>query len=450
MAYKRYTRQFLGPFALLIALVFALAYCAVIEQWYLTSAILLSLIIVLIIYLQKQLDSVNTQLARIFEQSRGKDFSARLATKSTDASIKLLYKEINRWQEYIQELQQAKAQAQSVTNEILNHLPVGVFLMNDNMQLAFSNEIARGFLNYRAKADEAQLEYRAPHLFKHLGELKKAGRLELNLDNKGEKQRWQLTYRKFSVDSRAFELFIAQNVQANLERTQGRLSEEIMHVLTHEIMNSISPVHSLIDTLNLQLQKLSYDGSSLEMDQEVHQDLLTGASIIKKRSEGLMQFVERYGMLASLPKLEVTTIELDQFLEDLEKLISSELADHQVKFELQVLDKKMRMRGDQKLLEQVIINLIKNAREAVNTIEGGRVVLSFSKGDGYNYISVTDNGGGVDSEIQDKIFLPFFTTKKRGSGIGLSLSRKIIDAHNGRLYLRQSENNTEFRVEIPD
>lgn len=449
MAYKRYIRQFLWPYVLLVVLAFALAYTVLIAQWFLSSLIILVFIISLLFYLKKQLDSTNTQLSRVFEQSRGNDFSTRLSLKSVDPSLQNLYQEINQWQDYIQELQQARAQSEGFTNEILNHLPIGAFLLGGEMKLLFSNEIGKSFLNYRAQSDEAVLKERAPHFYKHLSELRKNGRLDLDLEQGGEKQRWQLSLRRFVIESVSYELIIAQNVQANLERTQGRLSEEIMHVLTHEIMNSISPVHSLIDTLNLQLRNVEQEGDAISIDKEAHNDMLTGAEIIRKRSEGLMQFVERYGMLARLPKLEMSNISLDNFLGDLEKLIASELQNHNIDFELQVLDKNMRMRADAKLLEQVIINLIKNAREALIS-HGGKIQLTFAKGDGYNYISVSDNGEGVAPEIQERIFLPFFTTKQRGSGIGLNLSRKIIDAHNGRLYLRQTKETTEFRIELPD
>ena len=449
MAYKRFSRQFVGPFTLLVMLVCALAYTLVIAKWYIISIILLTFTVGLLIYLKKQLDTVNQQLTRVFEQSRGNDFATRLSLKSTDKSLKALYQEINRWQQHIQELRQARAQASEMTSEVLNHLPVGVFLMNKKAALVFSNDAARDFLNCRGKSDEAFLKDRAPYLFNHLEELRKNRNLNLNLERSGEKQQWQITYRRFYIEGEQFELFITQNIQANLERTQGHLSEQIMHVLTHEIMNSISPVHSLIDTLNLRLVNIQGTGDNIEMDRETYDDLLTGAEIIKKRSEGLMEFVERYGMLARLPRLEMSTVQLDEFLGNLKRLISTELQNHKIEFELQVIDKSMRMRADVKLLEQVIINIVKNARES---FEGGdgHILLSFSKGDGYNYISVSDNGKGVSAEIEDKIFLPFFTTKKRGSGIGLSLSRKIIDAHNGRLFLRQANGKTEFRIELPD
>lgn len=450
MAYKRFSRQFLLPYLLLVLLTFILAYSLVVAHWYFTSAILIVLVTGMLFYIKKQIDTVNNQLKQLFELNRGGDFSTRMITKSTDPSLKAVYTEINRWQQYIQELQQAQAQVKDLTNEVLSHLPLGVFLFDENKSLEYSNEIARDFLNYKSLSDEDLLKERAPYFFNQLEKLREEGKIELSLNKNGEKQQWRVNYRKFHTELKGYELFIVQNVQAQLERTQGQLSEQIMHVLTHEIMNSISPVHSLIDTLSIQLKDVEDSGEMVKIDQEAYSDILTGVGIIKKRSEGLMEFVERYGMLARLPKLKMESIDLDAFLSDIEKLTAAELQNHHVQFELQVLSRNIRMRGDYRLLEQVIINLVKNARESIEEIEGGKIRLQFSKGDGYNYITVSDNGAGVDSEIQDNIFLPFFTTKRRGSGIGLSLSRKIIDAHNGRLYLRQRDSETEFRIELPD
>lgn len=208
--------------------------------------------------------------------------------------------------------------------------------------------------------------------------------------------------------------------------------------MTHEIKNSIAPISSLAETLQQQI-KLSQknpENHPLEME-----DLNDGISSIQKRSEGLLKFAKTYRSLNKITELNLEHFRIKDLFYSINMLMQPSLTSKKVQLEFKLTNPSLELEMDSYLIEQVLINLVVNAIDTCESVSNGVVTISaFETPNGFIQIDVADNGKGIPSEIQESIFVPFFTTKKKGSGIGLSLCKQIMLLHGGKIQLHSAEN----------
>jgi signal transduction histidine kinase len=206
--------------------------------------------------------------------------------------------------------------------------------------------------------------------------------------------------------------------------------------MTHEIMNSIAPISSLSETLQSEIEQNinNPDTHHLELD-----DINAGITSIKKRSEGLMKFAKTYRTLSKVSEVNKSKILVHELFENIRNLLEPSLNKKNIQLEFKIVNPKLELNIDTHLIEQVLINLIINARDACDGMENSKILVLAEKFREGVQIKVSDNGKGIPEEILETIFVPFFSTKKTGSGIGLSLSKQIMMLHNGRLQVQSEE-----------
>ena len=241
----------------------------------------------------------------------------------------------------------------------------------------------------------------------------------------------------FQTDGEKFKLIAFQNVDEALDETESKAWQKLLSVMTHEIMNSIAPISSLADTLKnrLQVSMSSLDNKAGSVD-----DLELGIETIKRRSEGLLKFAETYRNLNKITTPNLKKVYVRDLFENLNQLMQPTLDQKNIEMEIVLKDTDLVLEADTNLIEQVLINLVVNSIEAVKDREDARIVLSgFLASSGKVIIKVSDNGVGMSEEVMDKIFIPFFSTKKSGSGIGLSLCKQIMMLHKGNIQIQSKE-----------
>ncbi|MBA4140175.1 MAG: HAMP domain-containing histidine kinase [Segetibacter sp.] len=241
----------------------------------------------------------------------------------------------------------------------------------------------------------------------------------------------------FQTDGEKFKLIAFQNVDEALDETESKAWQKLLSVMTHEIMNSIAPISSLADTLKnrLQISISSLDNKAGSVD-----DLELGIETIKRRSEGLLKFAETYRNLNKITTPNLKKIYVRDLFENLNQLMQPTLDQKNIEMEIVLKDTDLVLEADTNLIEQVLINLVVNSIEAVKDRAHARIVLSgFLASSGKVVIKVADNGVGMSEEVMDKIFIPFFSTKKSGSGIGLSLCKQIMMLHKGNIHIQSKE-----------
>jgi nitrogen fixation/metabolism regulation signal transduction histidine kinase len=229
-------------------------------------------------------------------------------------------------------------------------------------------------------------------------------------------------------------LLTMQNIQPELQKQELEAWQNLTRVLRHEIMNSITPISSLTSTLkDILNHDLTRKENHYELKEEATEDLKEGLSTIENRSKGLIKFIDAYREYTSLPVPKVKSIKLKSLVEKVAMLMRQEMKKHSIDFHHTCNSEYLTLQIDEEMIEQVLINLLKNAAEAVSGAPNPVIELTGVYDGNQIKIEVTDNGPGIIPEAIDHIFVPFYTTKKSGSGIGLSLSRQIMQLHHGTL-----------------
>ena len=241
----------------------------------------------------------------------------------------------------------------------------------------------------------------------------------------------------FQTGNQVYKLIAFQNVNEALDETESRAWSRLLSVMTHEIMNSVAPISSLADTLKNRLHQVA---SEIPGESAAFEDLELGIETIKRRSEGLLRFAETYRSLNKITTLTLTRVKVLDLFQNLNQLMAPKLEQLGIEVEIILKDPELELEADTNLVDQVLINLLVNAMDAVRGRPAPRIVLSAYEGDnGRPVIRVADNGAGMPAEVLDKIFIPFFSTKKSGSGIGLSLCKQIIMLHKGSIQAHSVE-----------
>ena len=253
----------------------------------------------------------------------------------------------------------------------------------------------------------------------------------------------------YTTGQRTLHIYSIRNIREVLEENEMESWQKLIRVLTHEIMNSLTPIISLSETLEEYLpEELSSSEFSEKTESTESTALLRqGLQTIHRRSDGLLEFMKNYRKVALVPQPLCSDVKAEELVSALMPLfISTEHITY--RFALQHPDRLLHI--DRTQMEQVLINLLKNATEACAHTSDAVVTLtdSIDEATGRYCLHVTDNGPGILPEVQEKIFIPFFTTKPQGSGIGLALSRQIVRLHRGTLSVASVEGCTRFTVEV--
>lgn len=267
-----------------------------------------------------------------------------------------------------------------------------------------------------------------------LYELNSGERALVKIHNRDEILQLVISGTEFRLRERNYKLASIQNIQTELEEQELDAWQKLIRVLTHEIMNSVTPIASLASTLNDLVSSQGEGEAPERLSEESRSDVVGGLDTIQKRSEGLLHFVEAYRNLTRVPAPDLKIFAVKKLLDRVANLMREEVKRSMVAINVAVQPRDLELTADQELVEQILINILKNAIQALKDRGGAKIDLT-SRIDarGRVIIQVTDNGCGIPEELQDKIFIPFFTTKEDGSGVGLSLSRQIVRLHHGSI-----------------
>lgn len=335
---------------------------------------------------------------------------------------------------------------------LIDSLRVGIVVFDEMEEVRFVNRAALEFLETRTLnrldhlKEKDEVFYARVH--RPTGELPVLHRLH---QADGIKT---LSIRTVGFRASGKLLFILtmQVIQQELEEQEMESWQKLIRVLTHEIMNSSGPISSSIDTLLEILSDETGSGTKplTSLNQEMLNDLIRGLHIIKDRTDGLSEFVRHFRSLALIPQPVKQTIELAPFLSHLLFLLQHDLEERGIRIEVQLSDPELTLQADPALLEQVFLNLMKNAVEALKGEPDPLIKIDVQKrGKGTIIIMVTDNGCGIPEELLGQVFVPFFTTRENGSGIGLSISRQIVRMHGGTITVSSVPGNrTQFRISL--
>ncbi len=436
MTFKSYALPLSLRIGVLLATLMVLAFGIVEVTYYLIVLGSLSSLIA-VYYLYSYVKRRFVEVSDYFESIKYRDFSRWFVESKGPRDMRELHAGFNLINKTIKSIN-SERQAQLVyLQKILEMVDVGIVAYDlDNGKVLWINDSLLETLNFPHFKNIDFVENRRPALYDVLFDQRHSGTSPVTLPLSHDAQKVLISETVFEVEQSSFRLVVVQNIENTLNRNENDSWKKLLSVMTHEIMNSIAPITSLAETLENSLRENLDEGKERELETE---DILSGISSIKKRSEGLLKFAKTYRSLNNVSQINTTNIYIEDFIDGVQQLMTSTVPED-VSINFHVLDRKMLLEIDSYLIEQVLINLIINAVEATEGKENRIVeVKTFKNLRGKPVIAVIDNGPGISEEIKDNIFVPFFSTKKRGSGVGLSLSKQIMTLHKGKIRLTSRE-----------
>lgn len=371
------------------------------------------------------------ELEQFVESIRYRDFSRHFSVKKAPLELRSLREGFNQITSTFKEISKEKETSFQYLQKILEMVDTGIMSYNvESGEIIWMNESLKKMLNLPYLRTINSLQKRDAELYNEVVSLKPAeSKIAIvHLENRSFKILLSAT--AFQTDEQKFMLIAFQNINEALDETESKAWKKLLSVMTHEIMNSVAPISSLADTLKNRLEKSI---PHIDNKEGAIHDLEIGIETIKRRSEGLMKFAETYRNLNKITKPNLKKVYVRDLFENLYQLMEPTLEQKNIEMDIVLKDPGLTVEVDPSLIEQVLINLVVNAKEALKDKPDGLIILSASLNNNKVMIKVSDNGSGIPADVLENIFIPFFSTKKTGSGIGLSLCKQIMMLHKGNI-----------------
>lgn len=400
---------------------------------YIFAGLAFVLLIFLTAFLIHYVNQTNRKIAYFFDAIKNEDFTLRFPEKLTVKSLEELNHSLNMLNEMIQDIHLKKLAQEQYYQEVIKQADIGILTINAKGHILFANPRIEKLLNYHPLNHIKQLNQVDKKLYELFKDLKPFESRIFQLENEREKTQLSLKSTAISVDNESLLLVVVQDIHKELDEKETDSWVKLIRVLTHEIMNTITPITSISESI-LKYFKTS-DGKLPAKIYENHIDsTVKGLEVIKEQGGDLMEFVQSYRSFLSVPKPDKSLVDAKHLLDKVKVLMDQEGQNANIDFEVIAIPLELELFIDEKQISQILVNLSKNALQALKDEEKGSVVIRAGiTREGKKYITVTDNGPGIAADLIDEIFVPFFTTKEAGTGIGLSLSKQIMHLHGGTM-----------------
>ena len=434
MVYKNFRLNIAVRVLLILACSGILAYCLLGTSWFFTPMVVGVVLSVTVLNLISYVEHTNRDMANLLLSIRQGGFTTKYTPGQKGKSFERLSGAFNL---IIGEFQKVSAEKESHYQylQTLNEtIGAGIISYKPNGEVQLFNQAARDILQKPYLKNISDVKLLDPAFFSLISSLKSGDRVltRYRLGN----NTWPLSIdlKDFKLGGQLYKVLLLQNIQNELDENEVQAWQKLTKVLTHEIMNSVTPIASLTAAVN----QIMYDHSSQKkdihhLDEEALEDVYNSLDTVEKRSKGLLKFVEAYKDFSKDPDLKMQRVDLTALINRVLGLLKPGFEKKTLKISKSFGPASAFVQGDPVLLEGVFINLLKNATEALANQNDGEIVVSIGTSGGHYVINIRDNGPGIDKDALEKVFIPFYTTKKGGSGIGLSISKKIIKLHNGTI-----------------
>ena len=396
------------------------------------------------------LNRTHRQMNYFVQAIKNKDTALHFPKKSGNRIINELNLSLNELNGIIQDVQMKSKIKETYFAEILQNIATGVVVLTKDGFVNDVNSAALNLLGLETFTHIKQLNRIDPKFSLALADLKNKQRKVLNLTSNNEYIQVMSRCSLIRIENEEVKLITLQDIRGELERKEIDAWVKLIRVLSHEIMNSLAPITSISQSLKRLWENHHLSSEQSPINQNVNKTL-DGLTVITQTNEALVQFVNSYRVLSKAPSPKLESIGVKNFFDRLNILLSPIKESFSGRLDLSLPDKEFNFVADEQMIVQVIINLVKNAAEAFEeqtskADDKSIIQVRASQKGKITEITVSDNGDGIPREIMDDIFIPFFTTKERGSGIGLSYSRQILRAHGGSLLCQSKVGRTTFTV----
>lgn len=436
---------------LLILLLCGGGFTLIVFRWAIIIGILLLIWAVLQTrHLVNLLNDTNKRIAFFFDTIKDNGIQSYYPEQNVRQEERLMNRTFNRINQIIAENKLQNRKQELFYKALLEHIPSGILAWDGQGRILLANRAALQLLDYHFLNHIRQIEEKYPEFYQITTSQDSRHLSDIRIDTGQGYRQLAIVRSHMVLQEQQITLLSLQDIREQLNEKESESWIRLTHVLTHEIMNSIAPITSLSETLSSYFETDGIVKNKDEISDQTIQKTIKGLSIVKRRGKSLLHFAESYRKLTFIPTPVIRPFPFAEFADNLHHLFQPELATGNVRLEINIVSHNLTVYADEELLSQVIINLIKNALQALEGRTEGIIRLDARNESGQTFIEVTDNGQGIPPEVLKDIFVPFFTTKKTGSGIGLSLSRQIIHLHGGELSATSiPAQETRFSISLP-
>jgi nitrogen fixation/metabolism regulation signal transduction histidine kinase len=427
---------------LLLLSVMLLAYLIFVARHVVTSLIIFAIIIFLMVDLIRFVEKTNDKITQFLESIRHSDFSSSFSDPGLGKSFERLNKSLN---DVINDFKVTRAEKEEHYNylqTVVQHVSIGIIAFRRDGKVDIFNNAVKRLLRISNLKNINELHGLKDDFPEILNAMRSGDKQLIKVIIDGQLLQLSVYATEFRMRGDHFIMVSLQNISAELEEKEIESWQNLIRVLTHEIMNSITPISSLASTIIDMLSDATADDTgNLHLEKEDVESVLSALKTIQGRSKGLSNFVEIFRNLTRIPKPNFRHFPVTELLDRCELLLRPKIQQSGIICSKQITPDNLMLTADPDLIDQVLINLMLNAIDAVKEIPEPRIsIKAGTNPSGRVIIELSDNGNGIKPDQLEKIFMPFFTSKKEGSGIGLSLSRQIMHLHKGTIVVRSQPN----------
>lgn len=369
------------------------------------------------------------ELRLFLESIRYDDLTLRIPHQDRGALYEAISDGFEEVQRAFGRLRTEREEDARILDAVIRHVRVALIAFRDDGQITLINTAARRLLTIPAVRHLNHLARRDAHLVESLTKLQPGVRSLLRVERKDRPLDLVAHPTRLILDGHSHTLISLQDIRHELEEREMDAWQQLTRVMNHEIVNSVTPIASLAESTSAQLSTLA----------DIPENVTEALRTIERRSTALVRFIEAYRSLAAVPRPRIERISLRDLFDNLRMLLGATLPNHDVELTIDIQPESLELDADPEMIEQILLNLLLNAVEALDGRPDARITLAASTDHNSRpIISVRDNGPGVEPEALGHIFVPFFTTRPDGSGIGLPLSRQIMRMHHGTLSVSSS------------
>lgn len=437
MSFKKFDLLIILQLVLIAASNFVIAWSIFQEHLKISTVYFILLLVLQVVFLFVFITRQNKEVLRFLEAMKYRDELSRLSEKSTRSSQREMRRLLNEIAESYSKVKIEKESEHLYFLNTIRHLNVGLISYDENGRVELANEAAEKLLKISRLKHISQLNFSGADNNFSLDKLIPGKPKLVKLKQEDGILRLSMHTTTFFIKDHKITLLSIQDIRNEIQQEEIEIWQKLIRVLTHEIMNSAGPITSLSATLS---DTFKEDVNPHKIGEKTYDQVLIGLQAIQKRSRGLAKFVETYRNLTKLPKPVFTQVSSTELLEHLHLLMKEELEQESVSMYAAAEPVDLLLTIDEKMFTQVLINLVKNAIEALKGRPNKSIRITIKETDnGRVFMKMEDNGIGIPEEVLERIFIPFFTTRENGSGIGLSLSRQIMSLHGGTINIRSKE-----------
>jgi nitrogen fixation/metabolism regulation signal transduction histidine kinase len=334
---------------------------------------------------------------------------------------------------------------------IIDKISFGIIAYKEGGEILLMNQSAADLLYIQKATHWSFIREKANHFTAEIDEMGSSGQKLIEFNQQGNLAQLSVMLHFLTIREDACRVITFHDIRDEIEQKEIEAWYKLIRILTHEIMNSLTPLGSLTDTILMLLEENGHQKPLGKISEQQIADIRSSVMTIQKRSAGILNFVEDYRKLTHIPHPEFTKVIVQDLFRGVIRFLNSMLVENKIKVVTNISPGDLSMQMDQNLMEQVLINLVTNAIYASKNAKSRIIELMAWVEDHRFCIAVTDHGKGIDPDKINKIFIPFFSTREGGSGIGLSFSKHVIHLHHGRIKVESKPGaKTTFKIEIPE